>query len=67
MQKEYFKNLTKEEKYILKDKGTEPPFRENIMIFMMQVYLFAVHARHRYMNQIQNLIQVVVGHLSMTK
>ena len=26
MQKEYFKNLTKEEKYILKDKGTEPPF-----------------------------------------
>ena len=26
MQKEYLKNLTKEEKYILKDKGTEPPF-----------------------------------------
>ncbi len=26
MQKDYFKNLTKEEKYILKDKGTEPPF-----------------------------------------
>ena len=26
MQKDYFKNLTQEEKYILKDKGTEPPF-----------------------------------------
>ena len=67
MKHNFFEHLSKEEYEILANKGTEAPLQANIMIIMNQDFLFAEHVQTNYMNQIQNLILVVDGHLLMMR
>ena len=44
MKEKYLKNLSEEERFILKDKGTEKPFSgEYNDFFTKRVYLFVKH------------------------
>ena len=40
--KDFFLDLSKEEREIIVHKGTEPPLQENIMITLNQEFLFVV-------------------------
>ncbi len=67
MKEKYLKNLSEEERFILKDKGTEKPFSGEYNDFTKRVYLFVKHVVRHYMNLKLNLTQDVVGHLLMTR
>ncbi len=60
-------NLTKEEQYVIINKGTERPFTVSILIILRKVHISVGNVTHLYINLNLNFIQVVAGQVLMMK